>query len=412
MNSRERDPMPNSFCTAQGARARDRGQSTMSNTRNANTRATVSLHHNFTLAGVDGHDGGIASLTSDTAQTSASCWDLDPCQCSVVPPGFLYAGLVDGCIGIWSANGTPLAELSGHTAPVTLTRCLSTFGREDEPQAELFNAQDAQDLASASMDGTIRIWHTGVGFGMDGEGKGYCICVLELGIRNPVADMTLLSPAEAAVATWDGQIRVIDLRDRVCCKAVQVTKSQVRSLCKWRQKGDSDWQFFIGTDDGVISCWAPSGATPPGLSGTMSLGGVSGMMHQRLSWQAHTSHVVGLCTCQDWLLSLCDDKLVRVWDASSGRILADFWGHAAGPVSACLAWNEKLLWTGSRDATLRSWDVEELRRQVLEGSAMEACDAESFHYEVTFSRLTAKQLKKMAQARNGKSPKKNKGRAR
>ena len=36
---------------------------------------------------------------------------------------------------------------------------------------------------------------------------------------------------------------------------------------------------------------------------------------------------------EDWLLSCSDDKLVRIWDTSSGDMLADFRGHAAGPVS-------------------------------------------------------------------------------
>ena len=45
---------------------------------------------------------------------------------------------------------------------------------------------------------------------------------------------------------------------------------------------------------------------------------------------------------------------------------------------------------------MRSWDLGEIDRQMQETAAMELCDAQSFQYEVTFSRLTLKQLKKLA----------------
>jgi len=297
-------------------------------------------------------------------------------------------------------------ELFGHEGPVTVVRCLTTFGREDDlEQDELFNARDDQELATGSMDGTIRLWYTGVGVTGLTQGHGYCLSVLELGVRNPVADLILLSPSEVVVGTWDGQLRVVDLVERLCSRALQATGGQVRSCCKWRQKDDPEWQFFVGTDDGAIACWSAS--TVASLTPSAST-----IYMQRLSWQAHTSHVVALCICKDWLLSLCDDKLVRVWDATSGRLLADYWGHSAGPVSFCVAWKEKLLWTGSRDHSVRSWDLGELESQVRERSAMEQSDAESFEYEVTFSRLTAKQLRKMAQAKSGKDKMKAKGRSR
>ena len=130
----------------------------------------------------------------------------------------------------------------------------------------------------------------------------------------------------------------------------------------------------------------------PGL--TPNLPGAVGVLHQRLSWQGHWGHVISLNTCKDWLISSAEDKLIRIWDTFSGRLIVELWGHSAGVISTSVAW--PLLWTGSRDHTVRSWDLGEIDRQMQETAAMELCDAQSFQYEVTFSRLTLKQLKKLA----------------
>jgi len=235
------------------------------------------------------------------------------------------------------------------------------------------------------------------------ESSAECLFILDFGIRNPVSDLVLLSPEESVVSTWDGQVRFVSLAHRACSKAVQVAMGQVRSICRWRRKVDDEWQIFAGTDEGNISCWASGGF--PGL--TPNLPGSAGLFQQRLSWQAHWSHVVSLSICQDWLISLAEDKLIRIWDPFSGKMISEYWGHGAGVVSTCTTW--PLLWTGSRDHTVRSWDLGEIKRQLEETAAMELCDAQSFQYEVTFSRLTLKQLKKLAAEKKAANKGDNKG---
>ena len=336
----------------------------------------------------------LTSLTTDTAPDSAfACSD-----CGSLPPSILCGGGVKGSVFAWSAQGCLLAEMEGHTAAVTQTCCLCTFKVEED-----YLKSQGPDLATASLDTTIRIWQLGIedptSAGSSDAGYSGCLFILELGLRNPVADLALLSAEELLVATWDGQIRFVSLPCETgetagtavsCSQALQATIGQVRSICKWRRKADEEWQIFAGTDEGEISCWAPCAHS------LVSAANLLPAWNQRLSWQGHRSHVISLSTCKDWLVSCAEDKLVRVWDATSGKLLADFWGHSAGVVCTCMSW--PLLWTGSRDHTVRSWDFEEVERRLRELATMEMCDAQSFHYEVTFSRLTAKQLKKMAAA--------------
>merc|ERR1719502_1984055 len=116
---------------------------------------------------------------------------------------------------------------------------------------------------------------------------------------------------------------------------------------------------------------------------------------ERLSWQAHASHVVGLRMHGNWLFSASEDRTVRLWDATTGAGLADFYGHGGGVLSLSVA-SDKLLWTGSRDHTVRSWDIAEVKARLRENSCMEIADRQSFQYEVAFSRTSAKAHKKSA----------------
>lgn len=329
--------------------------------------------------------GSITSLASDTGSSSAACCHRDSFRASEMPPpSILFGGHVNGSVSVWSAKGALTLQLTGHTAAITVLCCLSSPKSDSESENASLSLEPS--LATGSMDSTIRIWR----LPSSTESNGECLCILDVGSRNPVSDLVLLSAEEMIAGTWDGQVRYISLPQRACSKAVQVAMGQVRSICRWRRKGDEDWQVFAGTDEGNISCWASGGF--PGL--TPNLPGSAGLLSQRLSWQAHWSHVISLSTCRDWLVSLAEDKLVRIWETFSGRLISELWGHSAGVISTSAAW--PLLFTGSRDHTVRSWDLGEIERQLQETAAMELCDAQSFHYEVTFSRLTLKQLKKLA----------------
>ena len=52
-----------------------------------------------------------------------------------------------------------------------------------------------------------------------------------------------------------------------------------------------------------------------------------------------------------------DDKLVRVWSVGNGRLLQRLASHAAPVLCLALSPSEKLLFSGSQDATVRCAEV-------------------------------------------------------
>ncbi|CAE8636388.1 unnamed protein product [Polarella glacialis] len=434
--------------------------------------------------------GAITCMTSDGLQSEstaeppdglAAAADLDSsAPGNAFASAILFGGYERGRIAAWSpVDGRLLADLPGHTAAVTAIRVrraarhvtegvetttslpaggfasasrsarvagLERFSfpeSEDEGEADQTSPQDltgenqveeqegVADLVSASIDGTVRVWCTGAAAaatdGLDKMGHGYCLFVLELGSRNPASDFDFLSSDFLAVGTWDGQLRIVDMVQRACTGAVQVTQAQIRSVCiVGTAKDDGEVRIFVGTELGLVSCQhglLPQPPPPPALSEDLgwavtreplSLGWTPGCdMREgfgspelRCSWQAHSIHVIGLQSWGNWLLSTSEDRLVRIWDGLTGSFMAEFYGHSGGVLATCVVPADKLLWTGSRDWSIRSWDLAEVQLRSREQAAMGNCDRESMKYEVGVSR--AKALKKQAKpkAKAGASPRK------
>src|SRR5262249_40154802 len=60
-----------------------------------------------------------------------------------------------------------------------------------------------------------------------------------------------------------------------------------------------------------------------------------------------------------WVASAGEDSRVKVWDSGTGKLLRSFRGHT-GLVSTMAFLDGRTLMTGSRDRTIKFWDVAQL----------------------------------------------------
>jgi WD40 repeat protein len=66
---------------------------------------------------------------------------------------------------------------------------------------------------------------------------------------------------------------------------------------------------------------------------------------------------VAISTCGRYLVSACEDALIRVFDAYTGLLLHLLEGHTEPVTAVCFSKNNKHVASSSRDQTIRTWDV-------------------------------------------------------
>eukprot|EP00747_Dinoflagellata_sp_TGD_P035568 gnl/TRDRNA2_/TRDRNA2_137946_c0_seq1.p1 gnl/TRDRNA2_/TRDRNA2_137946_c0~~gnl/TRDRNA2_/TRDRNA2_137946_c0_seq1.p1 ORF type:complete len:496 (-),score=65.40 gnl/TRDRNA2_/TRDRNA2_137946_c0_seq1:192-1679(-) len=297
-------------------------------------------------------------------------------------PATIFAGFECGRIGGYdAADGMLAMDLPGHDRPVSILSF--TAG----------SSGDGTNLLSAACDGTVRGWTA-----QRGE-PVCCLFILDFGPRNPVSDFVYLPGDRFVTCGWDGRLRCVDMKMRVCTGQAEVA-SHVRtlSLCSWERPSDNDephW-FFLGTEDCYIVCWAFAGAGPA---------------REVMSWRAHHGAVTKLRVAAGKLLSTSEDRTVRIWNPADGNVLDEFYGHTGGILACCLDMSARMIWTGARDHSLRSWDLGEAERRIRERAKMIEMDRESVEYR-KFLRANAKTAgKKNKEGRKGAGSPKAKGRA-
>jgi len=249
-------------------------------------------------------------------------------------------------------------------------------------------------LVSAAADCAVRVWRIAAGdLPAGGLAAGTCLFTLEFGPRNPAADFVLRPDTSLIVCSWDGVLRNIDTKSRKCVSMVQAASAGLRAICCGEEPtGGEPLQVFVGTDDCHISTF--------GLS-------QDGEWEPRRGWKAHNGQVNSLRIYKSWLISASDDRSIRIWVAATGVLLEDFRGHAGGVIALEVAFEDKLIWSGSRDWTVRSWDLAEIEHRVRELKHMTKADQESTAEEAAI-RAAAKAAKK----KKGNKAKKTVGGAR
>jgi WD40 repeat protein len=352
----------------------------------------------------------------------------------------LYGSYESGHIAAWSLlAGQPhperpdrevcstLVDLDGHSAPVTSMQCCCR-GADGSSSARPW-------LVSASLDGTIRVWR-GVEAPLSrtqqnkpkdtevfeevetksspedvDDEAGRCLFILDFGTRNPVSCFALLSCDLLVAGSWDGRLRILNLRSRSCSNIVEVGRQmKVTCLCAPPSpSGESADDVYVGLEDGTIANWKLSHT-----AGESS--------YEVLSWKGHAAAATKLeltsysgkfsDDTKRWLVSSSEDGTICIWSPNDGKLLKEFFGHTGGVLMLCYAPQERLLWSGSRDHTIRSWCLEEAETQLRELEAMEQADGESRKAVIIYAKAKqdTKSKKKAGKAGasstpRGKSPK-------
>ena len=370
-----------------------------------------------TIQLLQGHGDAVASIHfSPNGQTLASgsmdqtirLWDLVSGQTIQILQGHggsvksvcfssdgqtLASGGRDQTIRLWdAASGQEIQTLQGHT---------------DRVRAVCFSP-DGQTLASGSDDQTIRLWDVV---------NGQTIRTLQ-GNNDPIESLCFSPDGQIlASGSWDNSIHLWNVTSpksfgsgqiihtlqgyndgiwSVCFSPDGQTlasggKDQTVRLWGMGHAGDQNIRTLHGHSSWVLSvCFSPDGRSLVSAGGDMeihlwSVADSSSLPDdaaldsnlELLTLQGHTEPIPSVCFSPDGqtLASGSSDRMIRLWDVAnllrldhalsglsdvdldSSQTLQTLTGHTGTVRSVCFSPNGQILASGSRDQTIRLWNV-------------------------------------------------------
>jgi WD40 repeat protein/serine/threonine protein kinase len=219
----------------------------------------------------------------------------------------------DGTLRLWDvASGRTLREFRGHAKEIS----------------SVAFSPDGTHLASASTDQTIKIWDVA-----DGQARH------TIRGHTDKVEAVAFSPDGRWLAStsWDQKVKIWDAQTARELHVLQGHDDKVRGLAI---SPDGRW-LASGSSDQTVRIWdAVRGREVHCLRG-------------------HSEDVEGVAFSPDgrWLASTSWDRTVKIWDTATGREQHVLRGHANWVYNAAFSPDSRLLASAGWDGTVRVWDV-------------------------------------------------------
>ncbi|KAI9770814.1 MAG: hypothetical protein M1839_003040 [Geoglossum umbratile] len=219
----------------------------------------------------------------------------------------------DGTVKIWNAS-------SGE--------CLQTLDGHDGRVSSVTFSNNSVWLASASDDRTVKIWDAS---------SGECLQTLE-GHSDWVFSVTFSHDStRLASASDDHMVKVWDVSSGECLQTLKGHSSWVHSVAFSHESA----RLASASRDGTVKIWNAS----------------SGECLQTLKGHSDWVNSVTFSHNSAWLASASHDRMVKIWDVSSGECLQTLRGHSRLVNSVALSHDSARLASASDDRTVKIWDA-------------------------------------------------------
>jgi WD40 repeat protein len=205
-------------------------------------------------------------------------------------------------------------------------RPLATFDKEGEPLTAAFSP-NRRLVATGEFDGRVRLWRSDTGVLVDDLRPTEHLPVTAISFSAERSRSRLAAARGARVTVWTlptRRARMFPSRQRVQAVALSPDGAYVAT----------------GDTGGLARVWNVGGG------GRVDLNGHSGQINS-----------IAFSRDGKTLVTASDDETARIWDARTGRSLAELRGHDGIVNSAAFAPDGKTVVTGGKDGTIRIWST-------------------------------------------------------